>query len=486
MTLEEEFLHAIIENPDDDAPRLRYASWLDGQGDPRGEFIRIQCAIARYEREDPYNPFLPQPHLRRRQEELLHFNRDRWMAPVSNLHLGQESFEFRRGMIEEVICEDRYLVEYGAELESSALPLLSRLTLVGTGEVSLGEVVNLPCLATFRWLNFEQYELDDEGVELLCRSSAISHVKGLRFGFDPTSVVEKERFRSEGWLLGKRSAAALATTDYLRNLEYLWLPVTDIGDDGIHELAGSRWLRGLVVLDCSLGEISSEGVRSLALSDNCASLRSLGLAHNKRVSAAGAELIARSSHLRELRVLNIEQTDLGDEGVAHIASSPMVTRLRSLYLGRNHITARGAEFIASSTSLSDLNILELTSNRLGSRGAFALAASPTLAQLWRLSLDKNLIGDEGITAMLNVFHLPRLTHLSLYDNGIGDAGALAISSSPALSTLEVLNLGWNPITNKGAVALLDSPFLEKISWIGLRTDKFDSATRLRIRQRFGY
>ena len=42
MTHDEAFLQAIIDNPDDDAPRLIYADWLEERGDPRGEFIRVQ------------------------------------------------------------------------------------------------------------------------------------------------------------------------------------------------------------------------------------------------------------------------------------------------------------------------------------------------------------------------------------------------------------------------------------------------------------
>ena len=40
---EQAFLRAVIENPDDDAPRLIYADWLDEQGQSeRAEFIRVQ------------------------------------------------------------------------------------------------------------------------------------------------------------------------------------------------------------------------------------------------------------------------------------------------------------------------------------------------------------------------------------------------------------------------------------------------------------
>ena len=39
--------------PDDDAPRLIFADWLDEQGDPRGRFIRVQLALARLPDDDP-------------------------------------------------------------------------------------------------------------------------------------------------------------------------------------------------------------------------------------------------------------------------------------------------------------------------------------------------------------------------------------------------------------------------------------------------
>ena len=42
------FLQAIDEAPEDDAPRLVYADWLEDNGDPdRAEFIRCQVRLAR-------------------------------------------------------------------------------------------------------------------------------------------------------------------------------------------------------------------------------------------------------------------------------------------------------------------------------------------------------------------------------------------------------------------------------------------------------
>ena len=51
QTEAEAFLQRIRAYPDDDAPRLVFADWLDEQGDPRGDFIRVQVALAQLERE---------------------------------------------------------------------------------------------------------------------------------------------------------------------------------------------------------------------------------------------------------------------------------------------------------------------------------------------------------------------------------------------------------------------------------------------------
>src|SRR6202011_4453577 len=53
MTQEQALLLAILDAPEDDAPRLIYADWLEERGEPRGEFIRIQCELARLGGDDP-------------------------------------------------------------------------------------------------------------------------------------------------------------------------------------------------------------------------------------------------------------------------------------------------------------------------------------------------------------------------------------------------------------------------------------------------
>jgi uncharacterized protein (TIGR02996 family) len=46
MSERDAFLAGILAHPEDDAPRLLYADWLDERADPRGEFIRVQVSLA--------------------------------------------------------------------------------------------------------------------------------------------------------------------------------------------------------------------------------------------------------------------------------------------------------------------------------------------------------------------------------------------------------------------------------------------------------
>lgn len=94
MTYDDAFLHAILASPDDDTPRLIYADWLDERGDPRGEFIRIQCLLAMMSAEDKRRSVLEQ-----RERDLLARHQDRWLGGVRPLLSG---WTFRRGFLDTI------------------------------------------------------------------------------------------------------------------------------------------------------------------------------------------------------------------------------------------------------------------------------------------------------------------------------------------------------------------------------------------------
>jgi uncharacterized protein (TIGR02996 family) len=94
MTPDDAFLQAILENPDDDTPRLIYADWLEERGDPRGEFIRIQCRLAMLSAADERRPLLE-----RQERELLEHHQDKWLGA---LRPSLSGWTFRRGFLDAI------------------------------------------------------------------------------------------------------------------------------------------------------------------------------------------------------------------------------------------------------------------------------------------------------------------------------------------------------------------------------------------------
>lgn len=119
-----ELLAAIRKAPDDDAPRLIYADWLQDHGDEaRAEFIRVQCELARIpvpeETTQGYvGEFDIRNHCRncrkllgeycrfhvlcRRERELRKRNWSDWID--DNIISFTSGWEFRRGFIDSITC----------------------------------------------------------------------------------------------------------------------------------------------------------------------------------------------------------------------------------------------------------------------------------------------------------------------------------------------------------------------------------------------
>src|ERR1700694_1500200 len=79
MNDEDSLIQAVLDTPDDDAPRLNYADWLAERGDHRGEFIRLQCQLWKTAAEDPRRSAL-----KAREKELLEANEDAWCTPLKD------------------------------------------------------------------------------------------------------------------------------------------------------------------------------------------------------------------------------------------------------------------------------------------------------------------------------------------------------------------------------------------------------------------
>jgi uncharacterized protein (TIGR02996 family) len=119
VRVEESFLAAIYESPDDDAPRLVYADWLAERGDPRGEFIHLQCKAA----AGPLRSIDE-----KRMRSLARRHRVRLLGPLEPVL--DEFAKFERGFVSEcfspVFKTPRQLDELGDHPAWSTLRILHR------------------------------------------------------------------------------------------------------------------------------------------------------------------------------------------------------------------------------------------------------------------------------------------------------------------------------------------------------------------------
>src|SRR5438552_3245579 len=95
----EAFLREICEHPDDDAPRLIYADWLEENGQPeRAEFIRVQIQL------EQFPPGSVPQEVRERIGRLLTGRLAAWCAELPRLS-GVSWGGFSRGFMSRVSVE---------------------------------------------------------------------------------------------------------------------------------------------------------------------------------------------------------------------------------------------------------------------------------------------------------------------------------------------------------------------------------------------
>jgi uncharacterized protein (TIGR02996 family) len=144
------FLRTIAAAPDDDAPRLVYADWLDEHGEPeRAEFIRLQCEVARRVTfDDAHNA------LRRRTRDLFAAHGRRWLAadwPEADPGQPIDGLAFDRGFFCRVSMANQGLGPAPLREITRTRPLLA---LVRCWDLSGNpiESAGLRALATCPWL----------------------------------------------------------------------------------------------------------------------------------------------------------------------------------------------------------------------------------------------------------------------------------------------------------------------------------------------
>lgn len=234
----EAFLSAILEYPDDDAPRLIYADWLEEHGEPaRAEFIRAQCL-----RASGGSDLRRSPELLAREQELLSLHADEWLVPLQRL--GQD-WRFQRGFVVGGTITAQTLLEQADDL-FRRVPLLNSVRLCQVSG-ALDSLLSVDHLGRLRRLELVEESLTDEDMWSFLSLPDGSRLKELDLSRNQITTVGVNHL---AFALRSRHLTSLALADNAIDCdEYLFEEVA--------------W-RELQSLNLSGNRISFSSVKSLA------------------------------------------------------------------------------------------------------------------------------------------------------------------------------------------------------------------------------
>ncbi len=255
---ETELIEMVRAARDDDSPRLVYADWLLEHGDPRGEFIQVQCALGRalsskgtprlftdYAIRESEKE-LPPDHveLEKREAALFRKHGKTWIEPFRPFI--SRAWSWRGGFVESIHTNPVFFD--GAERVLDAHPV-SLLLLEGMRPVS-GSHQRLAetSLRGIRQLNLDTQDIAGPNLAAVLQKN----------------LSEIEFLNIAGNGLGDAGAVKLATESHLTSLRALRVDRCGIGDAGLAALATSPVLRNLETLFFANNQLTDDGLLAFA------------------------------------------------------------------------------------------------------------------------------------------------------------------------------------------------------------------------------
>jgi uncharacterized protein (TIGR02996 family) len=408
-----DFLQHILAHPDDDAPRLIYADWLEERGDPRGEFIRVQCELAAMHRYDPRRTDLED-----RDNTLLKKHARRWAEPLLRY---VKRLEFRRGFVERIsVSADLFLDQARYLFEAAPIRHLH----LGKPRDQMPRLVSCPYLAGIQVLSLVSGKLGSTRIAQLAASPHLHRVETLKLSSNDMG------------LSGLRALVASSDLPRLRRLE---VNSNELDDAAIVEAVSCPRFDRIQHLNVCANDIGGEGWQALVNSPYTSALQTLDLGHTGP-RAQGGNILAEAGHWKNLTRLGLRAT--GETDPSRVLAGPMLKQIRVLDLGHNGWAGFAASHFTTllhSAPMANVHKLNLDMCRLRNEGASVLANSLAWPRLRNVSLRLNEISDAGVQALLAAPKPPHLRRLDLSDNLLGDTERLALDRYFGADVVETRN-----------------------------------------------
>jgi uncharacterized protein (TIGR02996 family) len=457
MVNQEDLLRAIINSPDEDAPRLVYADCLDEQGDSdRAAFIRTQITRASLPEDHPR-----QSELEAREWRLLSRCGAGWLnLPPRSVIRG----EYRKGFFEVLgTSGSRWLEHREHFLQQFPLRVLR-----------LGKITRLSPeqrLARLEELNAPQVTIEgerdsplpvvraDEFLPSLAKMPELEKLRGLDFALlqDFYGAVSNE--------IGDTVLADFLQAPALRKMESLGLVSTQLGDRSLEILSDPSW-RNLHHLDLSWNGESAFTFGAFWRFSQSSTWRRL-----ERLNLMGTQLppmaheqLAEAFARSGIRDLTLFDNVLAPLEALCLAETPAgLRRLRcGVYSHIDFVLPDAlAQRLFASSSIAGLHALELDC-RLTNCSLAAIVQSPHLRQLRTLRVRMNETpSSDTIDQLLQAPFIENLTHLSCWN--LADEHLVRLARCPRFHRLRGLTVGVPRCEEASVQALLTSRYFPNLT-----------------------
>lgn len=331
---EQELRAAVLADPENDAPRLKYADWLDSEKDPRGKFIRLQFQYEQLAK-------LPKPTESQKKKrielyaaanEILTKHFDQWLAPLASLQLRPSQVEFRRGFLHRLELHDVDITNNSLKLLAS-VPELEVLDLEGSGVTDAG-MKHLLAVTNLSELWLGETAVTTKALKTLVDCERLVRVYNPDWGQKRNEALETwKEVRNKRFL---ELPKPHQRTEALRVLEYLVNPVPPLNDKSNPSISWSQsWATdGDLVYLQGLPEVEELDFFE------CSAVTSAGLVHLQhlkklrvlRLSESGVKDLTPLKHVRSLEELDLSSLEsLDPASFRHLTELPRLHKLTIRY-----------------------------------------------------------------------------------------------------------------------------------------------------------